>query len=239
MADTQRLLKQRNEQKKKKYTFIVKESKFSSGVKKRWRFPRGKHSKVRQMHRGRPVLPSRGFGSPVIVKGLTREGLIPVVVANVSALDTIDLKTQGVIIAKQVGKKKKLELLQIIIEKKLTVLNVKDAKVALDEIKKDMEERKATRKAKFESKAKKVKAAEKKAVEKAKKEAEEKVQEETNKDDKKDNPKPKSENKEVQKLEDAVEKTPSLDPGQGDEGKGQSSAEKENKQHDIINKAKN
>ena len=35
---------------KKRMNFVVKESNFSARVKSRWRFPRGKHSKVRQMH---------------------------------------------------------------------------------------------------------------------------------------------------------------------------------------------
>ena len=62
--------------------FVEKESNFSARVKSRWRLPRGKHSKVRQMHKGRPALPGPGYGSQESKKGLHPSGLKIVAVSS-------------------------------------------------------------------------------------------------------------------------------------------------------------
>ena len=150
---------------KSKPTFVVKESKFSSRVKSRWRFPRGKHSKVRQMHRGRPAMPNPGFGSPVKSRGLLN-GLTPVIVNNVKQLEKIDVKTEGVIISGKVGSKKRLELVSLADEKRITLLNVKNSAELIKKIKGIIEARKNTKKDKLKKKnekeAEKKKKAEKK-----------------------------------------------------------------------------
>jgi len=152
MADK---LKVRNERNKTKPGFVVKESKFSSGVKSRWRFPRGKHSKVRQMHKGRPALPSVGYGSPKEVKGLHKSGLEMVVVKNKDEMEKINTEKQGVIIASTVGNKKRTELLKLAKEKSITILNVKDIDSSLESISKEFEERKKVKKEKLVQMSKK------------------------------------------------------------------------------------
>ena len=127
-------LEKRDKIKRNKPNFVVKESKFSARVKSRWRFPNGKHSKVRQMHKGRPVLPSLGFGSPRSVRGLHPSGLEVVMIFNVQDLATVDPSKQGAMISTRVGKRKKLDILKSAAEKRITLLNVKDAVKLVEKI---------------------------------------------------------------------------------------------------------
>ena len=66
--------------KRKKPDFVLKESKFFARIKKRWRYPRGKHSPVRQRHKGRPPLPTPGYGSPRAIKYQTKKGVKEILV---------------------------------------------------------------------------------------------------------------------------------------------------------------
>ena len=157
----------------KKPTFVVKESKFVSRVKRRWRFPRGKHSKVRQMHRGRPALPQVGYGSSKSVRGFVG-GMKSVLISNVKEMEKINSEKEGIIISSNVSNKKKLDLLNLAIKNDIKVLNVKEPKVLIEKINKGLEERKKTRKLREENKTKKQKEKEKQAEEKKKKESEEK-----------------------------------------------------------------
>jgi len=169
-----KLLELRNKAKKIKPNFVVKESNFSARVKSRWRFPRGKHSKVRQMHCGRPALPGTGYGSPKEVKGLHSSGLEMIVVRNKDELLSLDVQKQGAVISSTVGNKKKMELLTAASERKIMVLNVKDPVKEIELIKTSFEERKKLKRDKLSRASKKEEEKKKKAEEKKKKEAEEK-----------------------------------------------------------------
>lgn len=167
----EQLLKLRKEMKKP--AFVVKESNFNAGVKVRWRFPRGRHSKVRQMHCGRPAMPNPGYGAPAAVRGLHASGLEMVVVHNAEELQLLNQKTQGAIIAASVGARKKLSLLEIAQQKKVTLLNIKDASAAAKKLVSDFEQRKEMRKRKAVETSKKEEQKKKKAEELGTKEKEE------------------------------------------------------------------
>ena len=107
---TQRLLEQRNALRKP--AFVLKESHFKTGVKSNWRKPRGKHSPVRQCHKGRLSMPHPGYGAPKEVYGLTREGKKPVSVQRIKDLELVDVKTDTVVIGSTVGLRKRLLLLK-------------------------------------------------------------------------------------------------------------------------------
>ncbi len=166
------LLELKRKIKKTRPKFVVKESKFSARVKSRWRFPRGKHSKVRQMHRGRPKLAGAGFRSPQAVRGLHLSGLEPVIVSNLKELAAIKPE-QGIIIAK-VGNKRKLDILKLALEKKISILNIKNVELIIKKIEEDFSSRKKIKQEKSKEKTKKEAEKEKKAEEKKKKETEEK-----------------------------------------------------------------
>lgn len=170
------LLKARNEAKSRKPVFVVKESNNTARIKKRWRFPRGRHSKVRQMHRGRPALPHPGYGSPEKVRGLHKSGLEMVVVNNLSQISVLDSAKEGAVIASGVGAKKKLDLLRFAKEKSIIVFNVNNLGEMIEKITSSFEERKKAKKEGQAVATKKEEEKKKKAEEKAKKNAEEKTE---------------------------------------------------------------
>ena len=71
----QELLEIRNRMNKKKPAFVRKDTHVTVRVKANWRKPRGKHSPVREQHKGRPKLVSPGYGSPKAVRYLHHSGL--------------------------------------------------------------------------------------------------------------------------------------------------------------------
>jgi large subunit ribosomal protein L32e len=177
-----KLLEHRTRVKKVKPDFVVKESKFTSGVKKRWRYPRGKHSSVRQRHKGRVALPTPGYGAPKEVRGLDRSGIEPVLIKKKQDLEKVNSETQGVILSSRLGGKKTLEMLNLVQEKKLKVLNIKDVQEKIASMTAAFEERKKKKAKAVETKTKKELAKQKKAEEKAKKEQEEKSEQKAKKD---------------------------------------------------------
>jgi len=172
MEKTKKLLELRKKARKSKPNFVVKESKFSARVKSRWRFPRGKHSAVRQMHKGRPALASVGYGAPKAVRGLDKSGLQKVVVGNVKQLSLLNKTTQGAVISGSVGNKNRLAILELAKKEKIAVLNVKDIDKLTAKITDNFNARKKLKEEKLKQKDKKKAEKEKKAEEKKKKEAE-------------------------------------------------------------------
>ncbi|MEK6937487.1 MAG: 50S ribosomal protein L32e [Nanoarchaeota archaeon] len=176
-----KLLELRNKRKKSKPKFVVHESKIYARMKSKWKFPYGTSSSVRLRHRGSQVMVSVGFGSPKEVRGLHSSGLEKVVVHNREELLKVDVKTQGAVISSQVGQKKRAELLQLAVEKKIRVLNFKDVSRSLNQIKEEMADRQKIRKEKLTTKSKKQEEKKKKAEEKKNKEEAEKKKAEKDK----------------------------------------------------------
>lgn len=181
-----RLLELRKKNKKVKPRFIVKDSVFSARVKQRWRLPRGRHSRIRQMHRGAPALVAAGYGTPRAVRGLHSSGLRKVIVHNTKELVKVNPAEEGAVLASGIGRKKLLELITLAIEKKIRLLSVKDAAKKASLIKESFEARKKSRKEKIVLKGKKEEEKKKKVEEKKKKDEEEKKTAEAEKS-KKDN----------------------------------------------------
>jgi len=175
MENIKRALELRKKMKKSLPDFIVKEAKHQGmGLEKRWRYPHGRHSGVRQRHKGKQALPSPGYGSPALVRGLHHSGLEMVVICNVPQLLKLDPLRQGAIISGGVGQKKKLEILHQAQEKKIRVLNVKNPAQLVEKIKKAFTARLDARKKRSSEKSQKEEEKRKKAEEKEKKVQEEK-----------------------------------------------------------------
>ena len=120
---------------------------------------------------GHRKLVGDGYRSPVSVKGLDRNGLRAVLVANIKELDKINKETECITIKKAVGLRKKIELLKKAKELSLSVSNIKDISVFLAEIEKKLKERKESKERKLKEQKEKEKArAEKKDEKKDKKE---------------------------------------------------------------------
>lgn len=155
------LLTTRNKMKSKKPDFERQDVNIFKQFRGQWRKPKGIHSKLRRGFRGHKNIPSIGFSSPCEVKGLTRKGLLPFVVANVKDLEKVDTKINAIIIAHSVGMKKRVEILNKAKEKKIDVLGVKDVDKFLNEVKQKLESKKSEASKKKESKVKKIEEAQK------------------------------------------------------------------------------
>ena len=119
------LLEIRQSIKEKKTDFIRQDYQRRKrlGGKLKWRKPKGIHSKIRHGFKGWRKMPSPGYKSPTQVKGLHSIGLRIVNVRSIDDVKKIKKEEEGIIISRQVGLKKKLEIMKKAKELNLTVLN--------------------------------------------------------------------------------------------------------------------
>ena len=139
---TEKLVELRTKLKARKPTFI----RHDAHKKKRvdgtvWRRPKGRQNKMRLHRKGYAKGRSTGYGSPKTAYGLSPQGLQQVVVRTAEELLALDAKSQGAIISKNVGDKRRGELLTLAQSKKIIVLNL-----SLDEFNKRIEAAKAEKK---------------------------------------------------------------------------------------------
>ncbi|MFH1063464.1 MAG: 50S ribosomal protein L32e [Candidatus Woesearchaeota archaeon] len=175
------LLQKRKLLKKKKPHFSMQDSHKKKKLESKWRKPRGSDSKMRVSRRGYRRSVRIGWGSPLAVKGLDAEGLMPLAVNNVSDLDKADPKKHVIVLSSGIGIKKRIELIQKALNQKFKISNYKDPakfiedmKAGFQEKKKQKEKLKETRdKKKEETKKEAEKAKAKEAKEKAEDKAEE------------------------------------------------------------------
>ena len=163
------LLQVRMRMKRHQPLFVVKESHKTARIKPRWRANRGIHSGQRQRHRGKPSLPTSGYRTPRLTRNLHPSGLSSVMVRSPSELEHIDARTQGVIIGAAVGRRKKLQMLEVAIRKNLTVLNVGDIQKARESIQSRFAARLSVKKEKLTAKSNKEMERKKKAAPKKEK----------------------------------------------------------------------
>ena len=125
MTELKELLELRTKIKEKKPDFIRQDYQRRKrlGRKLKWRKPKGIHSKIRHHLKGRRTMPSPGYKSPYKVHGLHATGSRIVHVHSLSDLDKIVKDSEGIVIAKQVGFKKKSDILKKARELGIEVLN--------------------------------------------------------------------------------------------------------------------
>jgi len=123
--EKEEMLKIRKKIKKKKPEFKRQEYSRKKSLDRKWRKPRGLHSKLRKHEKARGALPKPGYGSPSAVRGLSRDGYREVLVRNPGDLVKMDPKEDVAIIAGGVGKKKRLEIMESAEKKNIKVGNHK------------------------------------------------------------------------------------------------------------------
>jgi len=140
-----------------------------------WRKPKGMDSKLRKHMHAHGYLPTTGYRSPALVRGMHKSGLVPVIVANVAQLSALSGKTHGGIIASTVGTRKAVEIMTAAQSKGIRILNFKDSTKYVAQVKDGLAKRKQAKKAhvaKVEAKAAKPEAKKDNATQEEKKEAE-------------------------------------------------------------------
>ncbi|MFH1212377.1 MAG: eL32 family ribosomal protein [Candidatus Woesearchaeota archaeon] len=136
-----KLLEVRNKLKQKKPDFIRQDGHKKKKLAKVWRKPRGWQNKVRLCKKGYVRRVEIGFGSPREVKGLTRDGFIPVFVSTLNEIRALDKKTEAAVLSSRLGGRKKLALLEEIKKLEIRIVNLK-ADQKIESIKKELDERK-------------------------------------------------------------------------------------------------
>jgi large subunit ribosomal protein L32e len=118
-----RLLKVRKKQKSKKPHFVQTDQHKKKKLKDTWRRPRGLHNKKRQYILGKGEMARVGYGSPAAVKGLHPSGFIEVLLDRVQDVENVDPHTQAIRIARTVGQRKRLEIVEKARNLGLKILN--------------------------------------------------------------------------------------------------------------------
>ena len=121
MTDTERLLRVRARQKKKKPEFNRCDSHKKKRLTTSWRRPRGLHNKLRRQVAAKGRLVRPGYGSPKAVKGYHPCGKREVLVRCASDLGGAE--GCAVRIARTVGMKKRVEIEALAREMNLKILN--------------------------------------------------------------------------------------------------------------------
>ncbi|MCD6591026.1 MAG: 50S ribosomal protein L32e [Candidatus Aenigmarchaeota archaeon] len=118
-----KLLELRKKIKKKKPKFKRQEWFRKKPLGEKWRKPRGINSKLRIRKKSKGKVPSPGYGSPRLVKGLNSEGYREILVRNVRDLEKINPKEEIAVIASGVGKKKRFEIIEKALKKNIKIGN--------------------------------------------------------------------------------------------------------------------
>ena len=169
----------RKKLKARKPEFIRQDYHKKPGLKRKWRKPKGLHSKLRLNKRGKFKKVSKGYRSPREVRGLHKTGLEERRVDNIKQLDVLDNKKQGAIISSTVGRKTRIAILKRAKELGFKVLNIRNPEDYIKNAEQEMAAKKKVKKdEKKDVKEKAAKEEEKldvgKAAEEDKKEAEKK-----------------------------------------------------------------
>ena len=92
-----------------------------------YRAPKGLQSKMGDNNAGHRSQIKTGFGYPKALRGLDRKGRKIVMINNLADAQKIEAKDTIAVISSAVGQKKKIDIVKILIERKVQVQNVKDA----------------------------------------------------------------------------------------------------------------
>ena len=137
----EKALNLRRRVKKKKPKFARHESWRYKRLKENWRRPRGLDNKMRRKIKGWPLTVSVGYRGPKVARGLHPSGYKEVLIYNAEGLEKIDQKTQAIRIAHTVGKRKRAKIITEARKRKITILNLKEAKEVVKEEKELVEKK--------------------------------------------------------------------------------------------------
>ena len=124
MLSEKELLELRKHAKSKKPHFIRQDSHKKRRLGKKWRRPKGLHSKIRLKLRGRGKRISQGYRSPKKVRYLHKSGLNSSLIKSIRDLESLDAQKNCLVISSSLGDKKKIVVLKKAKELGFSILNV-------------------------------------------------------------------------------------------------------------------
>ncbi len=180
------LLQIRETLKRRRPKFVREEATRKRRLKKTWRKPRGLQNKTKISKEGHNKLVKVGYKSPVKIRHLTKEGQPIIRISNTKELE--QQKQGSVIIINKTSKKNKIEIIKKAIEKKITIINAKEPQKYIDQVQKELKERKDAKKQLEKKKEEKTKqkTEEKKEDKKTEAQAEKQTTEENKEQEKKE-----------------------------------------------------
>lgn len=164
-----RLIQIKQNLKRKKPRFIRQEAHKKKRLSKVWRRPKGLQSKMRLEKKGYRRVLKVGFRSPKKLRDHALNGKKILIVNNIKDLD--NGKDKALIIAKNIGLKKKLEIIELASKQGLVIMNIKDVEKFIKDKKTSLADKKEKTTKKIENRIKK------KEKKKEKKTIDEKVKE--------------------------------------------------------------
>ncbi|MBI3052233.1 50S ribosomal protein L32e [Candidatus Woesearchaeota archaeon] len=132
MTEIARLLEVRRKAKARKPEFLIQDFHKRKELPKKWRRPRGLHSKLRMRKKGHPHHVEIGFSSPAAVRHLDRKGMKRVLVSNVGDLENLDRQREVALIRHGVGLKKAVLILEAASKLGLGVVGERKVKARLE-----------------------------------------------------------------------------------------------------------
>ena len=182
MLSIKELLELKKQMKSKKPHFIRQDAHKKKKLSKKWRRPKGLHSKIRLKLRGRAKYVSVGYRGPKKVRYLHKSGLQQHIVRSITDLGGLDAKKICLIISSSLGDRKKITILKKVEELGFNILNIKDPVAYTKKVEDRINLRKKIKKEKGE-KAKETKKEDKEIKkEKGEQKLTEKISEEQKKD---------------------------------------------------------
>jgi len=109
-------------------------------LSKNWRAQTGIHNKVRLKKKGHPRSPSIGHGNSKNLKGLYKSELRYKLIN--SEKDVSNLKDENVFISSKLGLRRKIKILNLLKQKNIKVINVKDIDFCINNINEQIKARK-------------------------------------------------------------------------------------------------
>ncbi len=119
----EKLLETRKRIKSKKPEFLIQDFHRRKELPRKWRKPKGLHSKMRLRKKGHPKNVEIGFSSPKLVRNLDRRGMQRILVSNPKEISSIDKEKQAILIRHGVGARMRIEILTKAAEKGIRVIN--------------------------------------------------------------------------------------------------------------------
>ena len=122
---------------------------FAISRKIKWRRAKGRHNKIKEKRRGNSRAPNIGYGMPKEIRGLV-QGMMPMLVQNVSELSNVG-KGQIGVISSRIGAKKRMQIAEQAVKLNVKLENF-NAQKFLDAAKKVADSKKKAEPVKKEEK---------------------------------------------------------------------------------------
>ncbi len=119
----ERLLRIKAEKNRRRPKFLRSEWHRLKRIQTSWRAPKGIDNKMRHKLKGKRKMPTTGYKNPKDVRGLHPSGFEVVRIFRIEDLETIDPETQIVQIARTVGSKKRIAIIDRAEELEIHVIN--------------------------------------------------------------------------------------------------------------------